>query len=255
MDHIDYFKLQAKNLLKDYKTRCFDESEKRYCYHPKYFDIDGIFLWLDYYDNTDDFTFTLMNAQHVIAQMVGFEKWNDLIKAKPAELELAHLLFDNAHKVSLEEWSFMSGGINNAEAEIELFKEIIANKDSYRSDEIPFRFDLAEKRRIPPKDKDFEEKYVPTEVYEELGEQEKLNAIVEHKKNGLGFELETVVECLHCGAVYKFKDVKAIRVKQQFRDGLDFDQIVCKNYPKCDGDIMDLIPASIADRSTSEAEK
>lgn len=28
MEHIDYFKLQAKNLLKDFKTRFFDEKEK-----------------------------------------------------------------------------------------------------------------------------------------------------------------------------------------------------------------------------------
>ena len=98
MNHIDYFKLQAKNFLKDFKTRYFDESEKRYCYRPKYFDIDGIFLWLGYNDNDDDFSFTLMNAQHVISQMVGFEKWNDLIKANPSELELAHLVFDSCYR-------------------------------------------------------------------------------------------------------------------------------------------------------------
>ncbi|MDD7416696.1 MAG: hypothetical protein SPI86_02240 [Treponemataceae bacterium] len=98
MDHISYFKLQAKNLFKDYQTRYFSESEKRFCYHPKYFNIPYLFLWLDYYDNEADFSFTLMNAQHVIAQMVGFDKWNDLIKAKQTELELAHLVFDSYYK-------------------------------------------------------------------------------------------------------------------------------------------------------------
>ncbi len=39
MEHIEYFKLQAKNLLKDYKTRFFDETEGIFDYQPNYFDI------------------------------------------------------------------------------------------------------------------------------------------------------------------------------------------------------------------------
>jgi len=44
MQHIDYFKLQAKNLFKDYKTRFYNEEEEIYNYKPQFFDITQIFL-------------------------------------------------------------------------------------------------------------------------------------------------------------------------------------------------------------------
>lgn len=79
-------------------------------------------------------------------------------------------------------------------------------------------------------------------MYIELDEQERMAVINEHYECGLGFALEETVECLHCGERYKFKNVKAIRIKPQFRSDNDFDQIVCKNYPKCSGSIIDLLP-------------
>ena len=104
MDHIEYFKFQAKNLLKDFKTRFFNKKEEVYDYHPKNFDINGIFCDFDIPDYKDDFTFTLMNAQHLIAQLAGFSNWGNLVNASSAKLELRHLLFDNAYKINLEEW-------------------------------------------------------------------------------------------------------------------------------------------------------
>lgn len=186
MEHIEYFKLQAKNLLKDYKTRFFNEKEEVYDYHAKYFDINGIFC---NFDNKDDFSFTLMNAQHVIAQLAGFENWGELIKANPARLELSHLLFDNSD-----------------------YK--IENKDKG---------------------------YTSTNIYYELGEPEKLIAIKDHQEKGFSFIPEDEVECLHCGERYQFKNVKVLRVKPQYRTSGDFDEIVCKNYPRCNGSIIDLI--------------
>ena len=79
-------------------------------------------------------------------------------------------------------------------------------------------------------------------MYIELNEQGKLAAIKDHQENGLGFSLEETVECLHCGDRYKYRDVKAIRMSPQYRSDDDFDQVVCKNYPKCNGSIIDLIP-------------
>ena len=132
MQHIEYFKLQAKNLLKDYKTRYFNLEEGFYEYSPKFFDIASIFLDLGLNEDESDFSFTLMNAQHVIAQLAGFSCWNDLLKASSAEIELAHLLFDNAHKISLEEWELY---IVNAESKnhtvfsneikLDIFKQVI----------------------------------------------------------------------------------------------------------------------------------
>ena len=57
MEHVEYFKLQSKNLLRDYKTRIFNETEEFYDYQPKYFDIDRIFLDFDLPDYKKDFKF------------------------------------------------------------------------------------------------------------------------------------------------------------------------------------------------------
>ena len=132
MNTIDYFKLQAKNLHKDFKTKkpFFDEAIKDYLYEysPKYFDIDAIVL--DF--NLDEDSFTLMNAQHVIAQLVGFEKWTELLQASAPELELAKLLFDNQHKTDLRNWNDyiayaeeMNQTNFDSETKLEIFKQTV----------------------------------------------------------------------------------------------------------------------------------
>ena len=94
MEHIDYFKLQAKNLHKDFKTRFFNEETKRYEYKPKFFDISSIFIDFDFPDYKDDFSFTLMNAQHLIAKIVRFDNWGKLANASEEDLRLAHRRLD-----------------------------------------------------------------------------------------------------------------------------------------------------------------
>ena len=105
MSPVDYFKLQAKNLFKDYKTQqsCIDEEYgfTYFTYSPTYLDIDRIFLDFDW----DDENFSLMKAQHLFSLMVGFNKWGDLINASSAELDLAKLIWDNQHKIGLEDWN------------------------------------------------------------------------------------------------------------------------------------------------------
>lgn len=250
MDHIDYFKLQAKHLLKDFKTRFFNKKEGIFEYKPQFFDITQIFLDFDLYDDATDFTFTLMNAQHIIARLAGFYKWNELINAKPAELELAHLLFDNAHKISIEEWNMyidqaeeMNKTNFNTEEKLEIFKQVFLSADKHRSDSFTYRIDLEAKRNTQPVDLTKDDHLVLTNTYYELDNNEKYKAILEHGDNeaDFGFRLNEIVECLHCGAQYKFRDVKAIRLKSEFRTKDDFDMLVCKNYPKCDGTIIDLV--------------
>lgn len=85
MKNIDYFKLQAKNLLKDYQTRYLSEDGDIYEYEPKFFDIVGIFLEYGIMDDDKNFEFKLGNAQHLIAQMAGFNGWKDLITSTEAE--------------------------------------------------------------------------------------------------------------------------------------------------------------------------
>lgn len=115
MKPIDYFKLQAKNLFRDYKTQhtyqVDTDGTKHFAYKPKYFDLDEIFLDFESFNEED---FSLMKAQHLLATMLGFKKWADLLNASEIELELAKLRFDNQDRISLEEWE---DGVAEIEAE------------------------------------------------------------------------------------------------------------------------------------------
>ena len=61
MTHTDFFKLQAKNLFKDYQTKkkSSEAAIGDYQYDPKYFDIEEIILYFD----IDEVDFSLMKAQ------------------------------------------------------------------------------------------------------------------------------------------------------------------------------------------------
>lgn len=137
---VDYFKLQAKNLLKDYKTQTplYDESGRfiYYEYSPTYFDIDRIFLEYDW----DEENFSLMKAQHLFANMLGFNKWSDLINAPIAELELAKLLWDNQDKIGLDDWNMyiiraeaMNDHRFGAKERIEIFRQVFADVDGHHN--------------------------------------------------------------------------------------------------------------------------
>lgn len=132
MTHIEYFKLQAKNLFRDYKTQThyIDQTDgNTYCkYNPKYFDIDAIFV--DYDLNEENLS--LMRIQHIFAQMLGFEKWTALSKASEAELELAKLLFDNQDKIFLEEWEVLYGSYDT-ESKLEIFKHTVLNAEVHHN--------------------------------------------------------------------------------------------------------------------------
>lgn len=90
MDKIAYFRLQAKNLMRDFRTQTLDE-EGLTQYTPKFFDdIDDILLSY----NVDEENFTLMKAQHLVANLAGFDKWAELLHASNDALELGKLLLD-----------------------------------------------------------------------------------------------------------------------------------------------------------------
>lgn len=132
MNTIDYFKLQAKNLHKDFKTQTHlvgkTIGDFQYEYSPKYFKIYDIISDFD----IDEENFTLMNAQHVIAKLAGFDKWATLIKVSLSELELAKLLFEHQDKMDLISWNFYiadAQSINenelDAEIQVEMFKQVV----------------------------------------------------------------------------------------------------------------------------------
>ena len=140
MTHIEFFKLQAKNLFRDYQTKkqSFDQviGDYLYEYDPKYFDMDSIVLDFD----IDEDDFSLMKAQHIIAQMTGFRKWRDMSKASEPELELAKLLFDNQHKISAEDWEMYLKGAEDdnsttfdPDLRVEIFKQLFVNQEGHES--------------------------------------------------------------------------------------------------------------------------
>ncbi len=130
MTYIEHFKLQAKKLSKDYKTKTpyIDKNgDSCYKYNPKYFNVDGILASFD--ENEDNFG--LMKAQDLIAYMAGFSKWTDLLKASEVELELAKLLFDNQDKISIEDWKLYIAEVEHDskttvshENKLEIFKQV-----------------------------------------------------------------------------------------------------------------------------------
>lgn len=170
MTTIEYFKLQAKNLHKDFKTQkpYFDPSLGRnlYGYAPKFFDVDALVTDFD----IDEGNFTLMNAQHIIAKLVGFEKWTEMLKASPSALELSKLLFDNMHKIRNEEWEYYIIDIENKndvifddEDKLAIFKKVFADVDGHQSNGYDYRLAKNEKpsnenQIIKPKKKNMEKK-------------------------------------------------------------------------------------------------
>lgn len=104
MTNIDFFKQQSKNFLKDYKTRVYDENEGFYEYSPRFFnDIEDI---LDKFHIGEEDSLTLMNAQHIIARLSGFYKWNELINASESALELGKLLLTNREEYQARQGYF-----------------------------------------------------------------------------------------------------------------------------------------------------
>lgn len=136
---IEFFKQQAKSLLKDYNTKVYNEDEGFYEYSPRFFhDIDDIVM---NFDIDEEGSFTLMNAQHVIAKLSGFYKWTELIKASPAGLELGKLLLENriayqeklglltnmVESIIVADWKdFEQANLSDAddETKLEVFKEV-----------------------------------------------------------------------------------------------------------------------------------
>ena len=141
MNHLDFFRLQAKNLFRDYKTQKLVDGI--YTYSPKFFDIDSIFLsyhGLFDIDGWDEGNLTLMKIQHLFATIYGFDKWADLANASEAELRLKKLLFDNQHKISVDEWGDYITGVesdNNmtfdTEAKISIFEHVFANVEEHHN--------------------------------------------------------------------------------------------------------------------------
>lgn len=138
MNTIDYFKLQAKNLLRDFKTKTpvLDKTTTAFLYEytPKYFDIELIISNF----SVDEENFTLMNAQHIIAKIAYFDKWSELLSASTAELELAKLLYDHQNRIDMVGWKFYIENAQSmneieldAEIQVDIFKKVVVEENIF----------------------------------------------------------------------------------------------------------------------------
>lgn len=152
MEIIEYFKLQAKNLCKDFKTQksYFDADYGRelYQYAPKYFDIDALVLDFD----IEEDNFTLMKAQHYIANLAGFRKWTEMLDASSSALKLSELLFKNMHKISVTEWDIYisaqqreNGFAFDDDLKLDIFETVFEQVDDHQSDGYDYRLLQSEK--------------------------------------------------------------------------------------------------------------
>ena len=144
MTNIDFFKLQAKNFLKDFETKHYNEEEDVYEYSPRFFsDINDIIF---NFEIDEEKPFTLMNAQHVIARLAGFYKCTELFKATEPALELGKLLFENRlpylekvpiivndESMIVEDWKFFLAENNlqncDDETKLDIFKNHFLKQD------------------------------------------------------------------------------------------------------------------------------
>ena len=226
MEHIPFFKLQAKNLFKDFKTRCYNEEEKVYEYNPKFFDIFSLLVYFEYPVDNPNFTFTLMNAQHLIAKMVGYDNWDSLIQASEAEQELAELLlrrFKSA--VDLQHW----------EETVSFFIEDVAQKfgpEAVDADALlefaRWHYELSDRQalvRLPSDRISVLSGQPRTEVLSQFDD--------EHNPAG-SLRLDSYVFCKRCRKAFDFKRSTVIKDNES-----NLTMVVCKNYPRCKGTYLD----------------
>ena len=130
MNHIEFIRKQAKNFLKDWQTQTKTvESDGYISYHYdwKFYDVGDLFFYFEL-DDKDEQNYSLGHAQHYIAQMVGFKKWDDLTNASEKELELAEFLLRHFKDAQdLQQWEEVTGAPHitpdNAEELLEQLQE------------------------------------------------------------------------------------------------------------------------------------
>lgn len=215
-------KKQAKYLVKDWETRKVnpgtdeDWDGEPYVYDSEYFEMRNVVYFFEITDG-----FGLQKAQHIIAQMAGFSKWDDLQKANEDELALARIRFLHLTPYFADVWNRYCRTI--------------------KWDLIPIeaRFPIIKSRMYNCKN-DFlkSQQFVDEVLYgkeKEVALQNELDIFPNHSNP------EAMVECIHCGRTYRNNEVTVIH---EYGFGIygKHDSIACKYYPECDGTLIDLIP-------------
>lgn len=90
MTHIEFFKLQAKNLLHDWNEYKANKLTKELKAKSKFFGHDLFKCTL----LINEKEFPLARAQHYVAKLAGFSKWTELIKENEEGLLLARIIYE-----------------------------------------------------------------------------------------------------------------------------------------------------------------
>ena len=116
MSNLEFFKKQSKKLLKDWQTQTKtikSDGSISYNYDWKFYDVNKLFNYFKF-DDKDRQTIKLARAQHIIAKIVGFKKWNELILASEKELESAELILrkfkttQDIHELTTEPTNYLN---------------------------------------------------------------------------------------------------------------------------------------------------
>lgn len=220
MSDLEFFKKQAKLLFKDWQTqikKVEDDGFVNFEYHPKFYDVADLFFYYEFSDE-DEQDIKLARAQHLIAQMVGFKKWNDLIAASEKELELAKILlkrFKNSSAIQDWEETLVYSGVAEygIDAVLEYAKQYYHLGDSEAIADLPV-------------DK--------VMVLNGKSRDEELNKFDdEHNPAGI-LRTDSSVFCTCCRKAFDFTESKVIRDNEK-----NLTMVVCKNYPNCRGTYLD----------------
>ena len=220
MSNLEFFKNEAKKFLKDWQTQTKTvESDGYISYHYdwKFYDVGDLFFYYEL-DDKDEQDIKLARAQHYIAKMVGFKKWDDLIHASEIELELAELLlrrFKNARDVQDWEETVMFTDIEQYGAEAVL-------------DYVHQYYELGDRKEIVN---------LPSEKLTILSGKIKsteLNKFSDNNNPDGTLRKSSYVFCTHCNKAFNFTQSKVIRENEK-----NLTMVVCKNYPNCCGTYLD----------------
>ena len=220
MTNLEFFKNEAKKFLKDWRTQTQTvESDGIILYHynSTFYDIKGLFLYYEL-DDKDELDIKLARAQHFIAQMVGFRKWDDLIHATEIELELAEYLlrkFKNAEEIM--RWEQLTGAPN-----------ITPDNAAELLDYAKYIDEMDERVKIP---------FLPSEQITILSGKPRINQLNEfddeHNPGGT-LRKDSYVFCPHCEKAFNFNQSKVIK-----DNSTNLTMVVCKNFPTCKGMYLD----------------
>lgn len=220
MSNLEFFKNEAKKFLKDWQTQTKTvESDGYISYHYdwKFYDVGDLFFYYEL-DDKDEQGIKLARAQHYIAKMVGFKKWDDLIHASEIELELAELLlrrFKNARDVQDWEETVMFTDIEQYGAEA-----VLDYAHQY--------YELGDRKEIVN---------LPSEKLTILSGKIKsteLNKFSDNNNPDGTLRKSSYVFCTHCNKAFNFTQSKVIRENEK-----NLTMVVCKNYPNCRGTYLD----------------